>query len=54
MLPNCSGVVSWPRHHDGRRRPDWPGTLGRSPMVPAETCAFCARIALLTSLVDRL
>lgn len=30
-----------------------PGRLGRSPMVPEETCAFWARIATVMSLVDR-
>jgi hypothetical protein len=27
----------------------WPGTAGAPPNCPAETCAFCARIASLTS-----
>ena len=31
-----------------------PATIGRSPIVPDETCAFCARIAATTSVVERL
>ena len=31
-----------------------PATIGRSPSVPDDTCAFCARIAATTSLVERL
>jgi hypothetical protein len=30
----------------------WPSTMGSSPMLPAETCAFCARIAATTSALD--
>ena len=30
----------------------WPATLGCSPRLPAETCAFWLRIALVTSIGD--
>ena len=32
----------------------WPLRLGNSPRLPADTCAFCAWIALATSAADRL
>ena len=48
MLPNCSIDVSWPVTTTVAAMP-WPLMLGRSPMVPDDTCAFCARIAALTS-----
>ena len=53
MLPNCSTEVSWPATTTVALI-GWPATIGRSPIVPDETCAFCARIAALTSLVERL
>jgi hypothetical protein len=31
----------------------WPATLGRAPISPADTCAFCARMAAVTSAMDR-
>ena len=46
-------VVSWPVTTTVAAMP-WPATLGRSPMVPEDTWAFCARMAALTSAGDRL
>jgi hypothetical protein len=53
MLPNCSVEVSWPRTTTVAAMP-WPLMLGRSPMLPDDTCAFCARMAAFTSAGDRL
>ncbi len=53
MLPNCSTVESWPLTTTVAKMP-CPGRLGSSPMVPEDTCAFCARIAALTSVAERL
>ena len=52
-LPNSSAEVSWPFTTTVAEMP-WPATLGSSPMVPEETCAFCVRIAATTSAEDRL
>ena len=48
MAPNCATLASWPLTTMVADI-GWPGTPGTSPSVPAETWAFCARIALLTS-----
>ena len=53
MSPNCSTVVSWPATTTVALI-GWLPAIGRSPIVPDETCAFCERIALLTSIVERL
>jgi hypothetical protein len=54
MLPNCStALVSWPGTTTVAEMA-WPCVIGRSPMLPADTCAFCARMAALTSAGDRL
>lgn len=52
-LPNSSTLVSWPLTTTVAKIV-WPGRLGRSPIVPDETWAFCARIAAFTSDADRL
>jgi hypothetical protein len=51
MAPNWSTDCSCPRTTTVANRP-CPGTLGRSPMVPEATCAFCAAMAALTSAAD--
>ena len=48
MLPNCSTVDSWPGTITVAVVA-WSGASGRSPMLPADTCAFCAAMAALTS-----
>jgi len=53
IWPNCSTEVSWPVTTPVALV-GWPWTIGRSPIVPEETCAFWPRIALTTSAVDRL
>ena len=53
MAPNCCTLVSWPGTTTVALI-SWPCTIGRSPMVPEDTCAFCARMALLTSVGVRL
>ncbi len=53
MLPNCSTLESWPLTTTVAAIA-WPVMLGRSPMVPEATCAFCARMAALMSADDRL
>ena len=52
-LPNCSGDVSCPLTTTVAETP-CPGVFGRSPIAPAETCAFCARMAAFTSAADKL
>src|SRR5665811_2073525 len=53
MLPNSSAEVNWPFTTTVAETP-WPATLGSSPMVPEDTCTFCARMAATTSAGDRL
>ncbi len=53
MLPNCSTELSWPLTTTVAEMP-WPATLGSAPISPADTCAFCARIAAFTSAALRL
>jgi len=53
MSPNCAVEFSWPLTTTVAKIA-WPGTLGKSPIVPEETCAFCAEIAADTLAVDRL
>ena len=50
-LPNCSTDDSWPLTTTVAAMP-CPATLGRSPMVPEAICAFCARMAFVTSAAD--
>ncbi|MDH6591600.1 hypothetical protein M2165_001489 [Variovorax sp. TBS-050B] len=50
---NCSTLESWPFTVTVAAIA-WPGTFGRSPIVPEATCAFCARMAAVTSVGDRL
>jgi len=45
-LPNVAG--------QGVAATPWPATLGSEPISPADTCTFCARMALFTSLADSL
>jgi hypothetical protein len=52
MLPNCSTLLSWPVTTTVAAML-WPVMLGRSPMEPEETCAFCPRMAVVTSEGDR-
>jgi hypothetical protein len=53
MLPNCATLPSWPLTTTVAAMP-WPATLGNAPISPADTWAFCARMALLTSAAPRL
>ena len=53
MLPNCATVVSWPATTTVALI-GWLATMGRSPIVPDETCAFWLRMAAVTSVVERL
>ena len=53
MAPNAATEPSWPSTTTVAEIP-CPATLGRSPIAPAETCAFWARIAATTSLLDSL
>ena len=53
MLPNCATDSSWP-FTTTVAKIVWPGMFGRSPIVPDETCAFCAWIAAATFAVERL
>ena len=48
MAPNCSGVDSWPGTTTVAVMV-WPATSGWLPMAPADTCAFCAWMALAMS-----
>ena len=43
---------SWPLTTTVAAMP-WPATLGKSPMVPEATWAFCERMAALTSADDK-
>ncbi|MNR22582.1 hypothetical protein D3C85_1395420 [compost metagenome] len=53
MLPNCSGVDSWPRTVTVAEI-DWPVMLGSSPIAPDATWAFCDWMAAVTSADDKL
>ena len=53
MLPNCSTELSWPLTTTVAAIA-CPATLGRAPISPPETCAFCARMAAPTSAMLRL
>ena len=50
IAPNCSTELSWP-FKTTVAKIVWPGVFGRSPIVPDETCAFCAAIACVTVVV---
>jgi hypothetical protein len=50
IWPNCSTVVSCPRTTTVADIV-CASTAGRSPMVPEATCAFCAAMAAVTSVV---
>ena len=52
MLPNCSTLASCPLTTTVAAML-CPATFGKAPISPAETCAFCARIAATTSAVLR-
>ncbi|MNL60457.1 hypothetical protein D3C87_1842700 [compost metagenome] len=52
-MPNCSTLDNWPLTTTVAAMP-WPATLGRSPMVPLATWAFCARMAAVISAEERL
>ncbi len=53
MLPNCATLPNWPLTTTVAAMP-WPVMLGKSPIAPADTCAFWALMAAFTSEVDRL
>ena len=53
MPPNCATELSWPLTTTVAKIA-CPLAMGRSPMVPEDTCAFCARIAFVTSVGVRL
>ena len=49
MLPNSSGVVSWPLGTVTVAVIDCPGTVGESPRLPPAICMLWLEMAALTS-----